>query len=204
MKKVKIGIEVGLALDKPVEFYIKMLKDNGLENTFNCNTRDIYYTNLKTFDGLTEQEIKYNCVRLRILDGIDGTRFHPATSFERKVQNYKIFDKSAEKNKFHVTDEELIEYESKLLQAGWKKIFDTKKTDYQFENGIQLQVIENVGLLVYYADIKYAGLDLEKQFELLYKDLEQFGFTFIHKLGVDKLKTLYYNKKHCSKFQDIY
>jgi len=195
-------VEVGLELDKPVEFYINMLINTGLENTFNCNTHDVYYTNIKTFKGLTENEIKQSCVRIRRLNGFGGTKLHPVTSFMREISNYKIFDNLWE-NKFLIKDEQIEYYENKLRLAGWEKVFDTKKIDYQFANGIQLQVIENVGLLVYYAQRKYAGLDEEKQFELLRSDLQQFGFNFKDKLGVDKLKTIYYNKKCYSKAQDI-
>jgi hypothetical protein len=195
-------VEVGIELDKPIEYYLNMLVKQGLENTFNCNTHDIYYTNKENFNGLTENQIKNSCVRIRNLKGINGTKFNLKTSFMCEICNYNIFDNLAE-NRFLIKEQQIKEFENKMLLAGWKKVFDTKKVDYQFSNGIQLQDIENVGNLVYYCGPKqYYELDEEKQYELLVNELKNYGFTFKKLPGLDKLKTLYYNKKCYSKNQN--
>ena len=37
-------VEVGFILDKPLEYYEKLLNNNGLENTWNNEIHDTYYT----------------------------------------------------------------------------------------------------------------------------------------------------------------
>ena len=57
-------VEVGFILDKPLEYYEKLLNNNGLENTWNNEIHDTYYTKEK-LDGMTENEMKNACIRLR-------------------------------------------------------------------------------------------------------------------------------------------
>ena len=59
-------VEVGFKLDNDFNNYHNLLIKNGFINNFNCNTRDIYYTN-KNLDNMTENEIKNNCIRIRIV-----------------------------------------------------------------------------------------------------------------------------------------
>ena len=63
----EIVVEVGLLLDKDIEYYEELLKFNGAELVFECETHDKYWTN-KSYDELavlTENQIKNSCVRLR-------------------------------------------------------------------------------------------------------------------------------------------
>ena len=194
-------VEVGLELDKNANFYNKMLLKKNIENVFNCKTHNTYWTNVKDFNNLTENEIKRSCVRIRILDGVGGTKFNSVSSFMRKVSNYKIFD-NLSKDNFSINDNQIKDLEKKFLLAGWEKIFDTKKTDYQYSNGVQLQVIEKIGLLVYYAKKDYFELDEEMQYKLLVRDLKELGFHFKNEIRLDKLRTLHYCKKCFSKNQN--
>ena len=87
-------------------------------------------------------------------------------------------------------------------------MFDTSKVDYQYSIGdmksrIQLQDIENVGLLIYYDNPDYYELPLDNQRNALINELNSYGFDFDYNtLGLDKLRTLYYKKEMYSKNQN--
>ena len=71
------------------------------------------------------------------------------------------------------------------------------------QNKIQLQKIDDVGLLVYYDNKDYYRFDLDKQRKLLIDELNLYGFDFSYDvLGLDKLRTLYYKKEMYSKNQN--
>ena len=57
-------VEVGVKLEKNIDYYDNLLKEKGFINDFNCVTHDIYYTN-KKLDGLTENQMKNSCIRFR-------------------------------------------------------------------------------------------------------------------------------------------
>ena len=63
-------LEVGFKLDKSLIHHHDMLIRNGLTLDFSCITHDIYYTD-KSLDGLTENQMKNSCIRLRYCDGIN-------------------------------------------------------------------------------------------------------------------------------------
>ena len=68
---------------------------------------------------------------------------------------------------------------------------------------IQLQQIKKVGLVVYYDNPDYYKFSLDKQRELLFKELNSYGFSFKNSdLGIDKLRTLHYKKELFSKNQN--
>ena len=46
-------VEVGIKLEKNIDYYDNLLEENDFINDFNCVAHDIYYTN-KKLDGLTE------------------------------------------------------------------------------------------------------------------------------------------------------
>ena len=165
-------VEVGMKLDKNLNFYRKMLKNNGLKEVFKCTTHDIYYTKEKSFDNLTENQIKNSCIRIR----------NPKKEDKIKIQN--------------------------LQDNGYYKVFDTVKKDYHYANDkmksrIQLQVIKNIGLVVYYDNPDYYKLSLNEQRKMLLNELNSYGFSFKpNDLGIDKLRTLYYSKELFSKNQN--
>ncbi|MBR6252235.1 MAG: hypothetical protein IKR04_00065 [Clostridia bacterium] len=164
-------VEIGIKLDKDFDYYDSALKSNGLECVFQTVTHDVYYTN-KNLDGLTENEMKKACIRLR----------NP--------------------------NEELKEYEAKLLNDGYKKVFDTVKEDYHYckegmHNRVQLQIIKDIGLLVYLDNSDYYEFDEETQRIKLIDELNSYGFNINHNtLGLDKLRTLYYGEEMFSKNQN--
>ena len=63
-------VEVGIKLDKSFEYYDDILKGNGLINDYQVVTHDIYYTN-QGLEGLSENEMKKACIRLRSCDDGD-------------------------------------------------------------------------------------------------------------------------------------
>ena len=122
---------------------IDLLKANGLENDFNCITHDIYFTNCN-LDNLTENEMKQRCIRLRSVNDSDY-----------KVQN----------NLDVVTDkiiamDNIDDFEKNMITKGYKKVFDTKKKDHHYykdgmTSKVQLQEIDNIGLVVYFDNKEY-------------------------------------------------
>ena len=73
-------VEVGIKLDKDFEYYDNLLKQNGLINNFQVTTHDIYYTN-KNLDGLSENEMKNSCIRIRSYNNSRWLQLH------KQVQN---------------------------------------------------------------------------------------------------------------------
>jgi len=185
-------VEVGIKLDKDFEYYDNLLKNNGLINDFKVITHDIYYTD-KSLEGLSENEMKNACIRLRSGNNLDY-----------KVQNNLIDDLDLEE----VTNAGLVEFEDRLGKFGYKKVFDTTKKDFHYykdgmSSKVQLQQIEGIGLLVYYDNKDYYEFDLEKQRKKLIDELNSYGFDFNYDiLGLDKLRTLYYGKEMYSKNQN--
>ena len=173
-------LEVGFKLNKSLIHYHDMLIRNGLTLDFSCITHDIYYTG-KKLDGLTENQMKNSCIRLRYCDGI----------------NKEISDKT-----------ELDKKEKSLIENDYKKIFDTIKIDFQYCNQsmkskVQLQDIKDIGLLVYYDNSNYYKYSVDVQRKLLIDELNSYGFDFKYSdLGLDKLRTLYYGKEMYSENQN--
>ena len=58
-------VEVGMKLDKSLRYYKNVLENNGLSQVFKFKTHDVYYTKEKSFDALSENQIKNSCVRIR-------------------------------------------------------------------------------------------------------------------------------------------
>ena len=61
----KLVVEVGMKLNKSLRYYKKLLESNGLKQVYKCTTHDIYLTKEKSFDGLSENQIKNSCIRIR-------------------------------------------------------------------------------------------------------------------------------------------
>ena len=185
-------VELGIKLNNDFEYYDSMLKSNGLKNDFNVLTHDIYYTN-QSLEGLSESEIKKDSIRLRSCDNGDY-----------KVQNNLICGLNIKE----LSNIELDDFENRLLKLEYKKVFDTIKKDFHYHKDgmsskVQLQQIENIGLLVYYDNKDYYGFDLDTQRKMLIDELNSYGFQFNYDiLGIDKLKTLYYGKEMYSKNQN--
>ena len=68
---------------------------------------------------------------------------------------------------------------------------------------VQLQQIENIGLLIYFDNKDYYEFDFETQRKKLIDELNLYGFNFDYNtLGIDKLRTLYYGKEMYSNNQN--
>lgn len=94
-----------------------------------------------------------------------------------------------------------LEKKRDLIANGYVKVFNTCKKDYHYakesmNSRVQLQIVDDIGLIVYYDNPKYYNLPLETQRRLLLNELNSYGFNFNEKdLGIDKLRTLYYGKE---------
>ncbi len=175
-----IVLEVGMKLDKNITYYHDVLTKNELSLDFACITHDIYYTK-SNLDGMTENEMKNACIRLRDVCVL---------------------------NKPYHENQEIIEKELQLIKEGYTKIFDTIKTDFHYsspnmKSKVQLQDIKDIGLLVYYDNPDFYKYAENEQRALLLKELNSYGFNFKESdLGLDKLRTLYYKKEMYSKNQN--
>ena len=205
MEKSEV-VEVGFKLENSFDYYHNMLISRGFNNVYNCETRDIYWSN-KNFDDMSENEIKRNCVRFRWSKGFGGSLYENDAFTKSGFQNYLIFDNLAE-NSVMCPIEDLDEFEEKFKKYYWKRVFDTKKNDYQYskegmKSRIQLQEIENIGLVLYYDNPDYYSLEFNKQRNKLIDELNSYGFNFKYSdLGIDKLRTLYFKKECYSKNQN--
>ena len=203
-------LEVGLLLDKSLEYYQEILKKAGAVNEFNCETHDLYWSNKtqEEFEQMTENQIKKSCVRFRMCVGFGGEKLEKKQPIKTgKFDNYQIFDKNKD-DRFSEKISKIKKYNKNFENNGWKLVFDTTKNDYQYSFGdmksrIQLQEIEGVGLLLYYDNPDYYHLDEEEQRLALIRELNTYGFNFDESvLGVDKLKTFVHKKLMFSKNQN--
>lgn len=185
-------VEVGIKLDRDLNYYNKVLTSNGLVNDFKVSTHDIYYTN-KDLDGLSENQMKNACIRLRSCNDSDF-------DIQNKM-NLHLLKNKIKKNK-------LLKFEKKLEKLGYRKVFDTFKEDYHyFKEGmtskIQLQQVKDIGLLVYFDNRVYYELPEEEQRKKLIDELNSYGFEIKYSdLDLDKLRTLYYKKEMFSNNQN--
>ena len=89
--------------------------------------------------------------------------------------------------------EQLIEI---LENNGFYLIFDTFKVDYHYttsemKSRIQLQEIDNIGLVLYYDNPDYYQMPEDLQRKSLIDEMNSLGFNFKYEeLGIDKLRTL--------------
>ena len=201
-----IVVEVGFKLNKNIKYYEEILSSHNAINRFNCKMHDIYWTN-KNLENMTENEMKNSCIRLRITEGFGGVDFSGVSKISYRFQNADNFIVNKDNQK-ELTLEEVNEYIKKIENNGYVKAVDTSKVDYQYSIGdmksrIQLQDIENVGLLIYYNNPDYYELPLDNQRNALINELNSYGFDFDYNtLGLDKLRTLYYKKEIYSKNQN--
>ena len=194
----KTIVEVGMLLDKDIEYYNKIIEKAGGQNVYNCETHDLYFTN-KSHDDLekmTENQIKKACVRFRLSSGFGGTCFNGDFAIKNgNFDNFQIFD-STKEDRFSCDMKTFKKIQEKMEKQGWFLIFDTFKVDYQYviadmKSRIQLQEIDNIGLVLYYDNPDYYEMSVENQREMLLKELNDYGFSFDkNELGIDKLRTL--------------
>lgn len=197
-----IVVEVGILLTEPLSFYNDLIIKAGGINNFNCETHDIYWTD-KNLDGLSEGQMKKVCVRFRRTRGFSGTQYDGNNNWKSRFQNYNVYNKDHDDN-FSCDIKDLERYEIELNKNNYKRIFDTKKLDYQYiiknmKSRIQLQQIEDIGLVLYYDNPDYYDLSLKIQRNKIIDELNSYGFNITHnQLGIDKLRSLYYKENKYS------
>ena len=125
-----------------------------------------------------------------------------------KVKTHDIYYTNKNLDMKKVSNAELKDFENILIGFGYRKVFDTTKKDFHYykdgmSSKVQLQQIENIGLLVYLDNKDYYEFDLETQRKMLIDELNSYGFDFDYNiLGLDKLRTLYYGKEMYSNNQN--
>ena len=203
-------VEVGMLLDKDIEYYNSIIENAGGRNVYNCETHDLYFSNKKhsELEKMTENQIKKASVRFRLSSGFGGSCFDGDFSIKNGIfDNFKIFDKERE-DRFSCDMQEFKKIQEELESNGWFLIVDTFKVDYQYVIGdmksrIQLQEIDNIGLILYYDNPDYYQMSEDNQREMLLKELNEYGFSFDKdELGVDKLRTLLTGETKFSKNQN--
>lgn len=185
-------VEVGFKIRQSQNESEKILKNAGYDLLFNTQTHDLYFTNKLLTKDMSEQELKFSCVRFR--------HSHGGCGFD----NYHLFDAS-KPDKFKCTFDEAAEIIVNLKQNGFKKVFDTFKTDYVYkkENAYhQLQNIDHIGLLDYFYDEDIFSKSQKEQFDFLKQKMLDLGFELEYEEGIDKLRSLLANKLCFSKNQN--
>jgi adenylate cyclase class IV len=192
----EVIVEVGILLEDDYVYYNRLLESKGLFNIYNAKTHDIYFTN-KNIDDLTERELKDSCIRLRnsFEVGKDNDIFVVQNAYDLGLPE-------------KVNEDELKEFEQKLEGMGYKKIIDTKKIDHHFHKDgmnsrIQLQDIEDIGLVLYYDNCNYYHLPVLEQRDRLIEELNDYGLNIKPGTqGIDKLRTLYHKENMYSDNQN--
>ena len=187
-----VVVEVGIKLENDLTYYNKILTENGLINDFKVKTHDLYYTN-KDLNGLSENQMKNACIRLRSCNDGDF-------DIQNKMDLHMFRSK--------IKKEKLLKFENELEKLGYKKVFDTFKEDYHYykdgmNSKVQLQQVKDIGLLVYFDNNSYYNLLEEEQRKKLIDELNSYGFNIKYSdLDLDKLRTLYYKKEMFSNNQN--
>ena len=185
-------VEVGFKVKQTQEESKKILENNGFELLFNTETHDLYFTNKELNENMTEQELKFSCVRFR--------HSHGGCGFD----NYHLFNES-KPDKFKCSLDEAAEIIVNLNQNGFKKVFDTFKTDFIYKKDKtyhQLQKINYIGLLDYVYCEDLFQHKPKWQFTLLSNGMKNLGFELEYEEGVDKLRSLLAQKLCFSKNQN--
>lgn len=115
-----------------------------------------------------------------------------------------MFDES-KPDKFKCSLDEAAEIIVNLKQNGFKKVFDTYKTDFIYKKDNtyhQLQKINHIGLLDYVYCEDLFQHKPEWQFTLLSNGMKNLGFELEYEEGVDKLRSLLSQKLCFSKNQN--
>ena len=168
----ELVVEVGFLLNKKFRYYDKLLKNNGLSLVFKCKTHDIYFTKNKDFDGLTENQIKNSCIRIRNPQAKDKSKIK-----ELLNDGYtKVFDTT--KKDFHYAHEKM-------------------KSRIQLQIIKRIGLVVYYDNPDYY---KYP-LDEQRKMLIDELNSYGFNFKY-DELGIDKLRTLYYCKQFFSKNQN--
>ncbi len=192
--------EIAILLDKDINYYKEIIKSNNkvvFEQTI--ETWDKYYTN-KDLNGLSEKDIKNSCIRNRNVIFYGHTTdesLYDKLELKYSLQNMKLINEEntwLTKTEF---DNKIKEIESKGFNLVSK--LTTHKIDYQFrlenmKSALQFQLIDNIGLVLYYDNPDYYDLSKEEQKDRLLKEIESYNIPITNKYSLDKLRTLLYDE----------
>ncbi len=165
-------VEVGMKLDRSFSFYDKMLKLKGFTQVFKCITHDIYFTKLKSFEGLTENQIKNSCVRIRNPKKKDKVKINKLID----DGNAKVFDTIKKDYHYHLEGMKSRIQLQKIKKIGLVVYYDNPG---YYNLPLEEQRIALLNELNSYG-FSFANTDL----------------------GIDKLRTLYYGKELFSNNQN--
>lgn len=168
----KLIVEVGMKLDKSLNYYKNMLKRNGMQQVFKCTTHDIYYTKEKSFDGFSENQIKNSCIRIR------NPKKQDKLKQKQLISNgyFKVFDTI--KKDYHFSN-------------------STMKSRIQLQVIKKIGLVVYYDNPDYYE----LPLDKQRKLLLEELNLYGFNFNTSN-LGIDKLRTLYYKTEMFSENQN--
>ena len=193
MSKIETEVEIGFKIKNSLEESIAILKANGFDNIFKTETHDLYFCDRPLDESMSEQQLKFSCVRFR--------HSHGGSSFD----NYHLSGDPSRPDKFKCDFDEAAEIIVELKKKGFMKVFDTFKTDNIFTRGTlacQLQKINHIGLLNYIYDESVFGKSAEYQYGYLKKLMLDMGFELEFEDGVDKFRTLLAGTYRFSKNQN--
>ena len=165
-------VEVGMKLEKSFGYYDKMLKINGLKQVYKCITRDVYFTKEKSFERLSENQIKSSCIRIR----------NPKKEDKIKMQNLlkegyiKVFDTLKKDYHYHTGEMKSRIQLQKIKNIGLVVYYDNPDYYHLEEDEQRLMLIR---------ELNSYGFDLDE-----------------NELGIDKLKTFVHKKPMFSKNQN--
>ena len=192
--------EIAILLDKDINYYKEIVKSNNtviFEQTI--ETWDSYYTN-KDISELDEDNIKNSCIRNRNVVFYGHTTDesqYDKSELKYSLQNMKIINMSDSWLTKDELDNKIKEIESKGFNLVDK--LTTHKIDYQFrlenmKSALQFQLIDNIGLVLYYDNPDYYDLSKEEQKDRLLKEIESYNIPITNKYSLDKLRTLLYGE----------
>ena len=113
-------VEVAFKVKQKQSKCEKLLKKAGYKLYWKAKTRDLYFTKTELSPDMSEQELKFACVRIRNSNG------------GYSVDNFSVFDDS-KPDKFKCDKNEAYTIAGILIEKGYKKVFDTSKTDYVYK-----------------------------------------------------------------------
>lgn len=184
-------VEVAFKIKQTQKESEKLLLSFGYKLFHKAKTHDLYFAKIKLTPEMTEQQLKFNCIRLRFSNN------------NLSFNNFNLFDKT--KNNFNCTKKESKQILKQLKQNGFKKVFDTFKTDYVYKKDNsyhQLQNIKKIGLLDYFYNEDIFSLSPLNQYKTLKQEMLNMGFELEYEDGVDKLRSLLAKKLCFSKNQN--
>lgn len=180
-------VEVGYLCNNSINYYDDLLKKQKVDNYFNTCVKDIYYSkkDINKLQEMASNDIKESCIRIRFSKSITNNSRYK----KFRIQNYEgllnIF------NDDFYAYREFDNIQRKLIENGFKKVISTEKIDYQYMDGyLQLQDVQDIGLIVYYYNPKYFYESVDVQKKLLTQELKEIGFEFKSLQEIDRLKIL--------------